>query len=87
MRYLIHMHGNVYEYCLDWYDSNFYTELDGDGTSPDINPVNDTQDTATSKVVRGGSWGNTAYNCRTAYRVGTNNVNEYIGFRLARPVP
>ncbi|MCB9035893.1 MAG: hypothetical protein H6557_04655 [Lewinellaceae bacterium] len=35
---------------------------------------------------RGGNWGNTAQNCRVAYRNNWNpaNRNNNVGFRLAR---
>lgn len=40
---------------------------------------------ATNRVNRGGSWNNTAQNCRSAYRNNNTpaNRNNNIGFRLA----
>ncbi len=40
---------------------------------------------ATNRVNRGGSWNNTAQNCRAAYRNNNapDNRNNNIGFRLA----
>jgi formylglycine-generating enzyme required for sulfatase activity len=41
--------------------------------------------TGSNRVLRGGSWGNNAWNCRAAYRIYNHpaNRNANIGFRLA----
>ena len=54
---LYDMHGNVYEWCRDWYDA----KLPG-GTDPE----NLSQ--AADRVYRGGSWFGTSVSCRSAYR-------------------
>ena len=85
---LYDMVGNVSEWCLDAYSSNFYAN------SPRRNPVaggsigsivRDFKNLRTSRVLRGGSWFRTA---RIAYRftnspIRTSNAN---GFRCVRPV-
>jgi formylglycine-generating enzyme required for sulfatase activity len=56
------MHGNVWEWCEDWYDDSYYSSAEA--TKP--NPVNTKE--ATYRVLRGGSWGYDAQNCRSANR-------------------
>ena len=69
------MHGNVWEFCLDWFANS-----PGSGTDPKGSS------SGNSRVVRGGSWFHDAYACSSSYRVGytpsaTKNFN---GFRLSR---
>jgi len=70
------MSGNVYEWCLDWYDSDYYK------ASPGVDPVN--AEKASSRVTRGGGWGSQPVNCRVAFRVRYWPVftGSYLGFRV-----
>ena len=71
-------HGNVYEWCQDLYDSDYYAY------SPVEDPVCSTG--ATRRVIRGGSWRSNPHRCRSAYRYGLlpENRGYDLGFRVAR---
>jgi formylglycine-generating enzyme required for sulfatase activity len=72
---LYDMSGNVYEWCEDWYH-NSYEGAPDDGSAWD--------DNGSYRVLRGGSWGNRPWNCRSASRSGSNpDGGDYlVGFRL-----
>ena len=69
---LYDMHGNVYEWCLDWF-------------ADDITAKNGAVyiGSGTSHVKRGGGWSYTAGNCRSAQRVGDTSRYFATGFRVA----
>ena len=75
---LYDMHGNVFEYCWDWwnwYDSAGNPETDPDGAA-----------SGGSRVARGGSWFNSASDARSALRIDYYGGGNYIiGFRLVCP--
>ena len=73
---LYDMHGNVWEWCQDHWHSN-YKGAPTDG-SVWIDPE------VTSRLLRGGSWDNYPWVCRSACRYDLNPGfrNIYIGFRL-----
>jgi formylglycine-generating enzyme required for sulfatase activity len=57
------MHGNLWEWCLDQWHSN-YNEAPQDGSSwLDLNVYK-----ANDRLLRGGSWINSPKDCRSAYR-------------------
>jgi formylglycine-generating enzyme required for sulfatase activity len=76
------MHGNIFEWCRDWY----HTRLPG-GTDPDLH---DTQglpnrDGTFSRVRRGGAWIEEGWVCRSATRLRFESPrrSDHIGFRAA----
>ena len=73
---LYDMSGNVYEWCLDYYDSNYYS------SSPKTNPSNRSR--SDYRVVRGGSWRSSESGCRVASRGFDfpSSRDGYSGFRV-----
>lgn len=71
--------GNVQEWCEDTYDRDFYSTL----AASQPNPVN--RDTSrSSRVLRGGYWGYSAIEARSADRGGYSSFNRgsNVGFRV-----
>ena len=72
------VHGNVGEWCWDWYGSDYYAN------SPRDNPTG--PNTGTTRVTRGGSWMVAEGSCRSASRLSLapGERKDYAGFRVAR---
>ena len=77
---LYDMHGNVMEWCYDWYNDLYYREC----SEEEENPTG--PDNGTAKVLRGGAWQFGAEATRCAYRNSSvpDAIAGVIGFRVCR---
>jgi formylglycine-generating enzyme required for sulfatase activity len=66
------MHGNVWEWCWDYWEASY----DGDAIDP-TGPA-----TGSDRVMRGGGWSADARRCRSAHRAGGNPDGLYSGLGL-----
>lgn len=81
---LYDMHGNVSEWCNDYYSENYYKN------SQQKNPKGPVK--GQERVLRGGAWNSSADSCRSSYRASDPSIDDTclasdaIGFRCVRSV-
>jgi formylglycine-generating enzyme required for sulfatase activity len=75
------LHGNVWEWCTDNYDEQYYA------ISPTDNPINTNENR--NKVCRGGSYQAFSEMCRSAlrYHEPAHFYSQDTGFRIAKSIP
>lgn len=73
---LYDMHGNVWEWCWDFYDENYYA------TRPNTDPLG--PDNGSIHVIRGGAYTDGSFYARSSNRTFPNTNFEQCGFRIVR---
>ncbi len=78
------MAGNLYEWVMDWYGEEYYTNF---STERAVNPRGPSE--GTGKVQRGGSYINSPYRLRSSFRTkgDPSEQDQNVGFRCAQDVP
>jgi formylglycine-generating enzyme required for sulfatase activity len=78
---LFDMHGNVWEWCWDWFQPEFEAGVAVDPTGPL---------TGSFRVIRGGSWESFTDDCRSAsreFRAPQLARDDRVGLRVVRTIP
>lgn len=82
---LYDMHGNLREWCLDWYAKDFNVALNGAPNCDGANYADGSTVAAANRVLRGGGWKFEASSCTSSsrsYASQDSRTNCDIGFRV-----
>jgi len=73
---LFDMHGNVWEWCMDWFGQDYYMR------TLQVDPVGPVS--GSSRLLRGGARDCTPFVCRSAFRYSSAPANRAVngGFRV-----
>ena len=84
------MHGNVEEWCLDWFVTTYTTNADGTPLLEPVGPDSSKRTSSNCRIRRGGAFDRTEKWCRSAvepyYKWSQNAQNAMTGFRLCCPL-
>ncbi len=82
------MHGNIYEWCRDWYHRRLPGGVDPDSYSAKASATR-SEHGDISRARRGGCWADEGWPCRTAFRLRFEPERRYdhIGFRVVAVQP
>ena len=79
---LFDMHGNLYEWCSDWWQNPYPREMQIDPQGPESGELH---------VVKGGHWYGSILHCRSAFRFYEREAEErggvFFGFRVVMDLP
>ena len=77
---LYDMHGNVWEYCNDYYDPGYY--VSSLTTEPEGPFRNNYYNSLQHRVIRGGGFASDGFDCRSSNRSTSGDAQYDIGFRI-----
>jgi serine/threonine protein kinase len=81
------VHGNVFEWCLDWFDPDYYLRSPAaDPSGPLEPPAPADTETLAERVCRGGSWARNDVTCSSGFRFSASDEDSRssleFGFRV-----